>query len=72
MDTEITLARHDERISDLEEWRKSQGKTLERINQKLEEIEKDYANRPTWTVALMLSMLSTATGTMAIYIITNL
>jgi len=72
MEPEIILARHDERISDLEEWRRSQGKTLEKINQKLDDIERIYGSRPTWAVTIILSILSTATGTMAIFIITNL
>lgn len=72
MEPEITLARHDERISDLEEWRKSQGKTLEKINQKLDDIERLYGNRPTWAVTIILSILSTVTGTLAVFVITNL
>lgn len=51
---------------------KTQGKTLEKINQKLDDIERLYGNRPYWTVTLALSLLSTLTGTLAVYIITNL
>lgn len=70
--TEATLARHDERISDLEQWRDRQHKTLDGIQQDLKELRQEYDRRPTWSVTIIISILGTATGSMAVFIVTNL
>lgn len=71
-DTKIILARHDERIADLENWRDRQYKTLEGIQQELKQLREDYHNRPTWAVTVLISLLGTAAGSMAVFIITSM
>lgn len=68
----IDLARHDERIQDAEEWRAKQNETLQEIQKELKRMREDFGNRPTWAVTALVGLLSTACGSMAIYIITNM
>ena len=71
-ETKIILARHDERIGDLEAWRDRQYQTLEAIQQELKQLREDYHNRPTWAVTVLISLLGTAAGSMAVFIITTM
>lgn len=68
----VTLARYDERIGDLEEWRSKLNGTIESVRTEVHLLRVDHANRPTWSVAIILSILSTTVGTMAVYIVTKL
>ncbi len=71
-DLQVSLARHDERLDDLEEWRKKQNGTLQKIQEELQQLRQDFGKRPTWTVTVLIGILSTACGSMAVYIITHL
>lgn len=75
----VELARHDERIQDHERWQKAQNGSLKEIRQELEEIKgklqdmkDDFGNRPTWSVTVVITALSTFCVGMAVYIVTNL
>lgn len=68
----VDLARHDERIRDTEEWRVKQNGTLQEIQKELKQLRQDWGTRPTWTVMVVVSLLSTLCGSMAIFIITRL
>lgn len=68
----VELARHDERIQDTDEWRKKQNGALQEIRNELKRMREDYGTRPTWTVTVLIGILSTLCGSMAVYIITHL
>lgn len=68
---EVVQGRHDERISDLEDWRVKQNGTLAEIQKELKALREDFGSRPTWAVTVLIGLLSTLCGSMAIYIITH-
>lgn len=63
-------ARHDERLSMVENNIKKQNGTLSEIRKELQALRVDYANRPSWPVTVLMTILSTVTGSLAVYIIT--
>lgn len=69
---ETTIARHEERIKDLEEWRDEERAVLKELQNEMKQLREDYAGRPTWPVTIVISILSTLVGTMIVYIVTNL
>jgi sugar-specific transcriptional regulator TrmB len=71
-DLQEAIGRHDERIEALEKFRDKTEKTLESIDNELKNLRVDYANRPTWVVTIVITIMSTLVGTLAVYIITNL
>lgn len=71
-DLQINLARHDERLDDIEEWRTKQNGLLQKIQDELQQLRQDFGQRPTWSVTILIGLLSTACGSMAVYIITHL
>ena len=71
VEIKTVLARHDERIQSLEEWRKDHGRVLEKIDQRLERLEQTYGSRPTWAVTIIITLLTSLVGTLATYIITH-
>jgi hypothetical protein len=68
----VDLARHDERIRDTEEWRAKQNGALNEIRLELKQMREDFGKRPTWGVTVLIGILSTACGSMAVFIITKL
>lgn len=68
---EVEIARIDERVSDLEEWRNKQNSLLEEIQRELRRLREDWGRRPTWAVSVLISLLSSACVGMALYIITG-
>ncbi len=67
-----TLGRHDVRIESLEKSRDKTEKTLDSINSELKSLRLDYAHRPTWTVTVVLGILTTLVGSLAVYIVTHI
>jgi hypothetical protein len=57
----ITVARHDERLTDIEDWTRDherrQNGSLEKIHAELAELRRMYAGRPTWAVSLTITTL---------------
>lgn len=68
---EVEIARIDERVSDLEEWRVKQNGLLAEIQKELRRLREDWGRRPTWAVTTIISLLSSACVGMALYIITG-
>lgn len=68
---EVEVARIDERVSDLEEWRVKQNGLLAEIQKDLRRLREDWGRRPTWVVTVMISVLSSACVGMALYILTG-
>ncbi|MEW6048887.1 MAG: hypothetical protein AB1609_20850 [Bacillota bacterium] len=68
---EVEVARIDERVSDLEEWRVRQNGLLAEIQKDLRRLREDWGRRPTWAVTVLISLLSSACVGMALYIITG-
>lgn len=68
----VELARHDERIQDIDDWRKKQNEALQEIRNELKQMREDFGTRPTWAVTVLIGLLSTLCGSMAVYIITHL
>ncbi|MEW6047452.1 MAG: hypothetical protein AB1609_13380 [Bacillota bacterium] len=52
---EVEIARIDERVSDLEEWRNKQNSLLEEIQRELRRLREDWGRRPTWAVTVLIS-----------------
>lgn len=71
-DVVVELARHDERLADLEEWRDKQNEALDDIRKELKKLSQTYFNRPTWAVTVLIGILSTVCGSMAVFIVTHL
>lgn len=69
---EVELARHDERLNDIENWKTKQNGTLEKIQNELQHLREDWGKRPTWTVTTVIGVLSTLCGSMAVYIVTHI
>lgn len=69
---EVEVARIDERVSDLEEWRVKQNELLAEIQRDLRRLREDWSQRPTWAVTVIISLLSSACGIMATYILAAL
>ena len=70
-DLEVKVAQIDERVTSLEKWQVKQNGLLTEIRHDLRQLREDWAQRPTWVVALLLSLLSSACVGMALYIITG-
>ena len=68
---EIKVAQLDERIANLEKWQIKQNGLLTEIQHDLRRLREDWAQRPSWAVALLISLLSSACVGMALYIITG-
>lgn len=66
---EVEIARIDERVSDLEEWRARQNGLLAEIQKELRQLREDWGRRPTWPVAVLISLLSSACVAMLTYIL---
>lgn len=66
------IGRHDVRIKALEDFRDKAEDTLAGIKDELQKLRIDYANRPTWVVSIVITIMTTLVGTMAVYIITNI
>ncbi|MEW6047861.1 MAG: hypothetical protein AB1609_15515 [Bacillota bacterium] len=63
---EVEVARIDERVSDLEEWRVKQNGLLADIQKDLRRLREDWGRRPTWAVTVIISLLSSACVGMAL------
>lgn len=68
----VIVARQDERIADLEEWRIKQNGTLEKIQNELQRLREDFGKRPTWGVTVIITTLSTMVSALGVYVLTNL
>jgi len=68
---EVVQGRHDERITDLEDWKVKQNGTLADIRKDLEALRKDFGSRPTWAVTVVITILTGLCSSMAMYIITH-
>ena len=68
---EVEIARIDERVSDLEEWRIKQNGLLAEIQKELRRLREDWGRRPTWAVTTIISLLSSVCVGMTLYIITG-
>lgn len=68
---EVTVARLDERVSDIEEWRVKLNGNIEGIRKELQQIREDWGRRPTWGLSLAVTCLASALATLATYIITH-
>lgn len=63
-------ARHDERLDVVERSIEKQNGTLKDIRDELQKLRIDYANRPSWPVTVIVTVLSTLAGSLAVYVIT--
>ncbi|MGB9866701.1 MAG: hypothetical protein ACPLPR_02180 [Bacillota bacterium] len=72
---EAVLARHDERITNLEDWRdeheRKQNSSLEKIFAKLDMLSSELSGRPTWAVSTMITTLSSLSVGLAVYLLTR-
>ena len=66
---EVEVARMDERVSGLEDWRKTLNGLIEEIKKELQSLRLDWGNRPTWAVTIILTALSSLCVGLASYII---
>lgn len=69
---EIAIARMEERVDNLEKRLEKHEELLEAIRAEMQEIREDFGRRPTWAVTVVVTFLSTLSGSLALYIITNL
>jgi hypothetical protein len=69
---EIEIARHDERIRDIEDWRAKQNGTLAEIRKELKEIRALYDARPSWSVTIIISFLATVASGSIMFIVSSL
>jgi len=71
----VTVARHDERITDLETWRgdheRKQNGSLEKIWTELDALRREFAGRPTWAVTMILTSLSSLVVALATFLLTR-
>lgn len=71
-DMKIQLARHEVQISNLESNFKEQNNMLKDIQNELKNLTAGLGNRPSWLITWILGGLLTATGSLAMYIITKM
>lgn len=69
---EVALAKMEERVDNLEKRMEKHEELLEAIRAEVQKLREDFGRRPTWPVTIAVTILSTLTGSMAMYIITNL
>lgn len=69
---EVALAKMEERVDNLEKRMEKHEELLEAIRAEVQQLREDFGRRPTWPVTIAVTILSTLTGSMAMYIITNL
>ncbi len=74
-DLAIEVAKHGERLDDLEDWRdkheKKQNGSLEKIWAELDALRRDFAGRPTWAVTMILTSLSSLVVALATFLLTK-
>lgn len=66
---EVEVARMDERVSGLEDWRKTLNGLVGEIKKELQSLRLDWGKRPTWAVTIVLTVLSSLCVGLASYII---
>jgi hypothetical protein len=68
---EMAVAVHTERLDNIEAYQEKQNGTLAKIQNELQLIRKDFGNRPSWVVTIVITILSTLCTGMAVYILTH-